>query len=197
MCSHAEGISNNAQNIAEHAEGKYNLSHKKTTGTAEEQAAGTTLSSVGCGTNVIDRKNAIEVMQNGDVYIKGVGGYDGTNPGLTYSNLARLLQIMCLMAESGDDVRGKLTQQSMIYDMEFGFVCTPIRDREMAEAVFNSYFRDHVEGQLSQAITYEDNVVFVGVAGGGTVDQNNEVFANGVCCLIEIGLHTYYFSLEL
>ena len=82
-CSHAEGSSTIAQNTAEHAEGKYNLSHKKTTGTAAEQAAGSTLSSVGCGTSANDRKNAIEVMQNGDVYIKDVGGYDGTNPAET------------------------------------------------------------------------------------------------------------------
>ena len=78
--SHAEGGGTVAQNEAEHAEGKYNASHMKTTGTSAERAAGTTLSSVGCGTSENDRRNAIEVMQNGDVYIKGVGGYDGTNP---------------------------------------------------------------------------------------------------------------------
>lgn len=78
--SHAEGNSNTAQNAAEHAEGRNNASHKKTTGTAAEQAAGSTLSSIGCGASNNDRKNAVEVMQNGDVYIKGVGGYDGTNP---------------------------------------------------------------------------------------------------------------------
>lgn len=43
--------------------------------------AGNTLFSIGCGTDdTANRKNSIEVMQNGDVYVKGVGGYDGTNP---------------------------------------------------------------------------------------------------------------------
>lgn len=85
LAAHAEGNETTAQNVAEHAEGKYNLSHKKTTGTAAEQAAGSTLSSVGCGTGDNDRKNAVEVMQNGDVYVKGVGGYDGTNLNTAYS----------------------------------------------------------------------------------------------------------------
>lgn len=78
--AHAEGAGTVAQNEAEHAEGKYNASHKKTTGTAAEQAAGSTLSSIGCGTSANDRKNAAEVMQNGDLYLKNIGGYDGTNP---------------------------------------------------------------------------------------------------------------------
>lgn len=38
-----------------------------------------TVSSVGIGTSETDRKNAFEVMQNGDVYVYGIGGYDGTN----------------------------------------------------------------------------------------------------------------------
>lgn len=65
--SHAEGKGTMATNEAEHAEGKYNVS---STGT---------ISSIGIGTNDTDRKNAFEVMQNGDIYIKGIGGYDGTN----------------------------------------------------------------------------------------------------------------------
>ena len=56
-------------NAGEHAEGKFN---KSNTGT---------ISSVGVGTNAANRANAVEVMDTGDVYIKGLGGYDGTNPG--------------------------------------------------------------------------------------------------------------------
>jgi len=39
--------------------------------------------SVGIGTSESNRKNAIEVMQNGDAYMIGVGGYNGTNAGAT------------------------------------------------------------------------------------------------------------------
>ena len=65
--SHTEGICTNTTNEAEHAEGKYNISN---TGT---------ISSIGIGTSTSDRKNAFEVMQNGDIYINGIGQYDGTN----------------------------------------------------------------------------------------------------------------------
>ena len=38
--------------------------------------SGNTIHSVGIGSSS-ERKNAVEVMQNGDVYVLGVGGYDG------------------------------------------------------------------------------------------------------------------------
>ena len=71
--AHAEGYYTKATNEAEHAEGKYNKSN----------SSGTTVTrhSIGIGTSVNDRKNAFEVMQNGDAYLYGAGGYDGTNPG--------------------------------------------------------------------------------------------------------------------
>ena len=66
--SHAEGKGTVANNEAEHAEGTYNKSNTNT------------IHSVGIGTSDTNRKNAIEVMQNGDVYINDIGGYNGTNP---------------------------------------------------------------------------------------------------------------------
>lgn len=67
--SHGEGIDPWTSNEGEHAEGKYNKSNDGT------------ISSVGIGTADNDRKNAFEIMQNGEVYIIGVGNYDGTNAG--------------------------------------------------------------------------------------------------------------------
>ncbi len=72
--SHAEGDSTLTNNVAEHAEGSYNYSHS-----TKDGDIGNTLHSIGIGTSMSNRKNAIEVMQNGDVYIIGIGGYDGTN----------------------------------------------------------------------------------------------------------------------
>ena len=67
--SHAEGKGTITKNAAEHASGKYNQSHKDTT-----------LFSIGIGESKADRKNAIEVTQDGDIYVNSIGGYDGTNP---------------------------------------------------------------------------------------------------------------------
>ena len=80
--SHAEGDNTVTNNIGEHAEGRYNVSHFVV---AEWGNAGNTIHSVGIGTESPDlhfenSKNAFEIMQNGDAYLIGVGGYDGTNP---------------------------------------------------------------------------------------------------------------------
>lgn len=72
-----------ALNFAETALGISNKSHKGDS--ADKQ----TLFSIGNGTQWFNdwgtakQKNAMEVMKNGDVYIEGVGGYDGINDGFT------------------------------------------------------------------------------------------------------------------
>ena len=71
--SHSEGISTQAYNIGEHAQGKYNVSHTQ----GELEAPGNTIISVGIGLDS-DRKNAFEITQNGDIYIYGLGNYNGT-----------------------------------------------------------------------------------------------------------------------
>lgn len=66
--SHAEGEGTIANNTAEHVEGRYNMSHSNT------------ISSIGIGTAENSRCNALEVINNGDLYIKGIGDYvGGTN----------------------------------------------------------------------------------------------------------------------
>lgn len=66
--SHTEGGYTKTTNQYEHASGKYNKSTKDVT-----------LASIGCGTDDNNRKNAFEVDTSGNVYIKGINGYDGTN----------------------------------------------------------------------------------------------------------------------
>ena len=75
-CSHTEGdgTETSETNFCEHAEGRFNASH---TGETDAQK---TRHSIGIGSDPSHRANAFEVMANGDVYINGVGGYDGTNP---------------------------------------------------------------------------------------------------------------------
>lgn len=74
--SHVEGYATVAQNNYEHAQGRYNASHKASDAFGN---AGNTLSSIGFSTDS-NPKNAVEVMQDGKVFIYGMGGYNGTNP---------------------------------------------------------------------------------------------------------------------
>lgn len=75
--SHSEGNYTEAKNQSEHAEGQFNASHS---GSTSFGSSANTIHSVGIGTSSSVRKNAVEVMQNGDTYMYGFGGYDGTNP---------------------------------------------------------------------------------------------------------------------
>ena len=79
VASHTEGSCTQAKNPGEHAQGVINLSHKVSNNMWD---AGNTLHSIGIGHSqhyVPHRKNAVEVMQNGDMYLIGVGGYQGTD----------------------------------------------------------------------------------------------------------------------
>ena len=81
VSSHTEGYGTATYNLSEHAEGRFNVSHKESDTYGD---AGNTQHSVGVGTSGSDdgRKNAFEIMQNGDIYVVGLGGYDGTNAGV-------------------------------------------------------------------------------------------------------------------
>ena len=72
--AHSEGYQTNAKNKSEHAEGHYNVSHKVSDTYGD---AGNTQHTIGIGTGSKSRKNAFEVMQNGDMYVLGIGGYQG------------------------------------------------------------------------------------------------------------------------
>lgn len=66
--SHAEGRGTLTTNYYEHAQGRYNKSNEQT------------LHSIGIGIDSIRRRNAQEVMLDGEFYVYGIGNYDGTNP---------------------------------------------------------------------------------------------------------------------
>lgn len=65
--SHAEGLYTYTYNESEHAEGKYNKSNTNT------------IHSIGIGTGNNARKNAFEVVNNGNAYLINVGGFTGDN----------------------------------------------------------------------------------------------------------------------
>lgn len=90
LFSHTEGYETQASNYSEHAEGIANLSHQNSESNGD---AGNTLSSIGFGWDGT-RKNAIEVMQNGDVYIAGIGNYTGTTIKASGNNIRTLQDVI-------------------------------------------------------------------------------------------------------
>lgn len=107
--SHSEGEYTQTNNYGEHAEGRYN---KSTQTSSTYGNAGNTTHSIGIGTGTSDRKNAVEVMENGDVYIKGIGSYDGTN----YSDASSLQTVISnvpsasnFVQKSGDTMSANAT----------------------------------------------------------------------------------------
>ena len=80
-CAHAEGYDTQTFSTGEHAEGYYNKSYDS------GDVLVSVIHSVGIGKSDDDRKNAHEIKLNGDHYIYGLGGYDGTN-----SDTAQTLQ---------------------------------------------------------------------------------------------------------
>jgi len=80
--SHAEGCYTVTTNDDEHAEGRYNVSNTDT------------IHSIGIGTGLDDRKNAVEVTQNGDFYMIGVGSYQGTDTKVQDPNISTVQEVI-------------------------------------------------------------------------------------------------------
>lgn len=89
--SHVEGIGTTAQNSSEHAEGSNNLSHKASDTFGN---AGNTLHSIGNSDLMNVKYNALEIMQNADMYVKGIGGYQGTNTKVQDSTIKPLQTVI-------------------------------------------------------------------------------------------------------
>ena len=89
--THAEGMYTVTNNNAEHACGKYNKStpEVRIPGNANVTSYGTQFS-IGIGSSYIQRVNAFEVLGNGDIYVKGLGSYDGTS----ISNVSTLQNVI-------------------------------------------------------------------------------------------------------
>lgn len=76
------GYSNNAKGSESSILGanlETNNYHEVALGQYNKSNSQTTKFSIGCGSGASDRLNAIEIDAEGKVYIKGIGGYDGTN----------------------------------------------------------------------------------------------------------------------
>lgn len=168
--SHAEGDSTVTRNKSEHAEGQFNVSHKATT---EYGSSGNTQHSVGIGMFDDDARNAFEIMQNGDVYIKGIGGYDGTNPNtsgvktiqqmmlsplnikllnsvepIDYVNLAEEVIDNVYLIDIDDEPPGMLSPSGCVYDSHTDCFFPRLDDVNAKEINTMSQLSDDIQSRL-------------------------------------------------
>lgn len=98
--SHAEGYKTTTTNYFEHSEGMNNVSHTDG-GNYHHSVPTNTIHSIGIGIDDGDpdtptvRKNAVEVMYNGDYYLYGVGGYQGID---THVQNASIMTVQSYLA---------------------------------------------------------------------------------------------------
>ena len=96
--SHAEGYETVVRNQSEHAQGRYNVSHLASVELTNHD--GNTVVSVGIGEDDANRKNAFEIMQNGDIYVYGLGNYNGTATKYEDASIMTLQEILRTIAEN-------------------------------------------------------------------------------------------------
>lgn len=109
-CSHAEGLNTVSNSLYGHAEGNGNIGNVDS------------ISEIGIGNFTIggttsNRKNAREWKTNGDYYVYGVGGYDGTNYRASQTlqtvinNLKRLQYPLIVHSDVGIKVQDIITNE--------------------------------------------------------------------------------------
>lgn len=163
--SHVEGQGTTTTNNMEHAEGNFNMSN---TGSETKDQ---TRHSIGIGDSQSQqRRNAQEVMVNGDHYIYGIGNYDGTN----YSSAQTLQEVVNNKAESITTVTGstgEVTQEiSPNKFYEFG-ECSSLTITLGAEIsdVYNEYMFQFSSGDTPTVLTLPETVKWI---GDSLVDAN-------------------------
>lgn len=169
--AHAEGARNKTTNNYEHAQGYFNVSN------AGDGIENQTISSIGIGkyTGGTDspyseefaiRKNAVEVMRNGDVYIHRIGGYDGTNSVVEDGVVkAKTLQD-CI----NENTLPKKENELIYFDEENGFISSPLMYSE-GLVVDNE---DDLEYCQSNAETSLSTVLTEWTAYGSSGSDNND-----------------------
>lgn len=104
--SHVEGVGTKAMNEGEHAEGMYNVS-----------VFGKTIHTIGIGkpyTDIEHNENAVEVWNDGKMFIHGIGGYNGRNSNEEgVKSLQQCTETLVFETEEGEfslDIFGVLTK---------------------------------------------------------------------------------------
>ena len=118
-CSHVEGTRTITYNVSENAIGQYNVSNY-----FEEEEFGyayNTIHSIGIGYYDEDneeevRRNAIEVTQNGDLYIYGIGNYDGTNVETAYDLRSVIIEDELIISYALNDLDYRIDDINYRFD---------------------------------------------------------------------------------
>lgn len=206
LYSHSEGYKTVTTNSYEHAEGQYNLSNQASSSFGN---SGNTLKSIGFGSSESNRKNAVEVMQNGDVYIKDIGGYTGTNP----STATRIQDCIALdtgvVHNTGDETVAGTKEFSSEISASGGVVLssTTGNNRHDVQMINGAYYDDSVDGIGVLSLNdpdgsgnviirnvynpiqnwdaankaYVDAAIIDAASGGVTVDVGNTKIYYGTC----------------
>jgi hypothetical protein len=146
--SHTEGCytQTTSGNNYEHAQGKYNASHKKSSAWGD---AGNTLHSIGIGTSDSNRKNAVEVMQNGDVYIDRVGNYNESGGVMPLQDvIGAMASDANVVHKSGQETIGgnkTFTGNTMVLDNVFS-ISSSNQAKHSVDVALRNYYDDGDEG---------------------------------------------------
>ena len=177
IVSHAEGRYTETSCIAEHAQGSYNKSHTDDTADGNTtNGIGTngsrTIHSIGIGTAEDARKNAVEVMQNGDAYLLGVGNYDGIH----------------IKGESGAPIDLQ-TLQEVISSLQWKIrILEPVKNNEIR---YKTSDKNIIFPNISESHTLLDyNEKGIIVFDNELTEINNNAFES-INSLIEIELPEY------
>ena len=184
--SHAEGYYTETKNEGEHAEGSYN---KSNLASYIYGNAGNTQHSVGIGTSDATRKNAFEIMQNGDAYLYLLGGYDGTNPGAAgvktikqeidekYTKPATGIPASDMATGVIPDVSQFITRT--VNDLTNYYLKTETYTKSEVESLIGAIQQFHYEVYTALPATGESNVLYlIGPTGTGSDRYEEYVYAS-------------------
>lgn len=165
------GNNNTVQNNSEVAIGSWNKSSENTKFT------------IGIGTSSTDRKNAFEVSTAGDVYVKGVGSYDGTNKDSTNSiqTVINNKQDVLVSGTSIKTINGESILGSGDITISGGGTST---GKDVYIFNTNSYIGRPLP---SYQFTYEDMINISTAMNSGNYSQMYIKFTDGNLCAV-----TYY-----
>ena len=186
--SHSEGKGTKALNEAEHAEGTYNVSN---TGTRH---------SIGIGTGESSRTNAVEVMQDGKVFITGVGGYDGTNPMTSgVKDVATVINergVDDLVFEKGDSADSGQQKQTLTNPLVSGITNRAVSQASIVLGTSNvaglKGYRYTNTGSVTNSLTFE--VVPTGWEVGDVVSVVNNLKYSDCATIASISGTTVTFE---
>lgn len=172
--SYTVGEGTEAKNSYEFACGAYNKS--------SDEYGNRTRFSVGVGTYQ-ERKNAFEVTEEGEVYVKGLGGYDGTN--VSGQNVKHLVTIINELAQTVATLRNNMEQNEIVTATAINNLRKEIENNELVVATAFDNMRKVIENNELVVATalgnirkdIEDNELVTATAIGniGKDIENNEL----------------------